>query len=71
MEKNVGGADRVFRILLGIIIIIIGVIYGSWWGLIGLIPLLTGLIGWCPMYLPFGIKTCKIKSDAGQKSDQE
>jgi hypothetical protein len=29
------------------------------WGYIGVVPLLTGLIGWCPAYLPFGFKTCK------------
>jgi hypothetical protein len=30
-----------------------------WWGLVGLVPLATGTLGWCPAYLPFGIKTCK------------
>ncbi|MCM8922019.1 MAG: DUF2892 domain-containing protein, partial [Candidatus Thiodiazotropha sp.] len=32
------------------------------WGAIGLIPLLTGVIGWCPAYLPFGLSSCKIDS---------
>jgi hypothetical protein len=34
-----------------------------WWALIGLVPLLTGLIGWCPAYLPFGLRTCKLRRD--------
>jgi hypothetical protein len=69
--KNVGGVDRTLRILLGIVIILLGIIYGSWWGLIGLLPLFTGLIGWCPMYLPFGIKTCKIKTESTETTEKE
>jgi len=61
MKKNVGKGDKTFRIILGLVILILGIIYGSWWGLIGLIPLGTALIGWCPLYLPFGISTCKTK----------
>ncbi|MGK9368223.1 YgaP family membrane protein [Melioribacter sp. Ez-97] len=61
MKKNVGGGDKTFRIILGLVILILGIIYESWWGLIGLIPLGTALIGWCPLYLPFGISTCKTK----------
>ena len=61
MNKNVGGIDRVIRILLGIIILsLFFVLEGNlrWWALAGLVPLMTGLIGWCPAYLPFGIRTC-------------
>jgi hypothetical protein len=35
------------------------VVYQSWWGAAGAIPLLTALAGFCPAYLPFGISTCK------------
>lgn len=60
MTKNVGGIDRILRIVVGLALIalalldIIGV-----WGWIGIVPLATGAIGWCPAYLPLGIKTCK------------
>ena len=61
MKINVGGADRVVRIVAGVAIIAAGVAFKSWWGAIGAVPLLTGLIGWCPAYLPFGLSTCKTK----------
>lgn len=59
MSKNVGSADRNIRIGLGIAIIIIGVVLQSWWGLIGLVPLLTAGLNFCPLYTLFGISTCK------------
>lgn len=39
-------------------------VYGSWWGVVGLVPLGTGLVGWCPAYLPFGFSTCAVKNRA-------
>jgi len=48
--------------VVGLAIIAWGIYAQNWWGAIGAIPLLTGLIGWCPAYAPFGIKTCKTKS---------
>lgn len=59
MRCNVGGADRVIRIIVGLVIIGLGIVYQNWWGAIGIIPLGTALIGWCPAYLPFGISTCR------------
>ncbi|WP_430933140.1 YgaP family membrane protein [Saccharicrinis sp. 156] len=56
-----GAADKTIRIILGIIIIVGGFYYKSWWGLVGLIPLLTAFISWCPLYAPFGISTCRKK----------
>jgi hypothetical protein len=61
MTANIGGIDRALRIILGTALIIWGVIAGSFWGVLGLIFLITGIIKWCPLYLPFGIKTCKVK----------
>lgn len=58
MNKNVGGIDRALRTIAGIAIIGAGVSFQSWWGAIGLIPLLTALIGWCPLYPVLGISTC-------------
>ncbi|MBC7906733.1 MAG: DUF2892 domain-containing protein [Rhodospirillaceae bacterium] len=60
MNKNVGGIDRILRIAAGIALIALAVTGTvGVWGYIGVVPLLTGLIGWCPAYLPLGIKTCK------------
>lgn len=59
MQKNVGTPDRIFRILLGAGIISAGIYYQSWWGVVGLVPLVTASLGWCPAYLPFGLSTCK------------
>ena len=50
MHHNVGGIDQILRIVLGVVISTIGVIYNNWWGLVGLIPLVTGTISWCPLY---------------------
>lgn len=63
MKKNVGGADKIFRIILGIVIIAVGLYYNSWWGAIGIIPLLTGLIGRCGLYYPFGVSTCPVSEN--------
>ena len=57
MKLNMGKLDRRIRVVLGIVIIAIGIIYQSWWGLIGLIPLGTAFIGWCPLYAPFKFST--------------
>lgn len=62
MKQNVGTVDRVIRVILGLAIIGLGIGFKSWLGVIGLVPLLTAAIGWCPLYLPFGISTCKVKS---------
>jgi len=62
VEKNVGGIDRVVRIVAGVALLsllFLGDGSSRWWGVIGLALLGTGLSGWCPAYLPFGIKTCK------------
>ena len=62
MTKNVGGIDRILRIVVGLVLIALAVTGTvGVWGYIGAVPLLTGLIGWCPAYLPLGIKTCKTK----------
>jgi hypothetical protein len=63
MKKNVGGTDKVIRIVLGLVIIALGLIYQSWWGLIGIVPLLTASINWCPVYVPMGISTNKSATE--------
>lgn len=57
MKSNMGSVDRTIRLVLGLAIIVAGVVTKSWWGAIGLLPLLTAAVGWCPGYLPFGIST--------------
>lgn len=62
MQANVGNIDRAIRILAGLGLIaatLFGVI-GAW-GWIGVIPLATGMFRVCPAYLPFGIRTCRMK----------
>jgi hypothetical protein len=59
MQKNVGSADRGVRVILGLGLIAAGIVYQSWWGAVGIVPLFTAALGWCPAYLPFGISTCR------------
>ena len=61
MKCNVGRADRWIRIVLGLIILALGFYFKTWWGLIGLLPIITASLGWCPLYLPFGIHTGREK----------
>jgi hypothetical protein len=61
MKLNVGNTDRILRVIGGIVVLLAGYYFKAWWGLVGLIPLLTGLIGWCPLYAILGISTCKVK----------
>lgn len=62
MKKNIGKIDKILRIILGLVIIALGVMNQSWLGLIGVIPLLTGAISWCPLYCPLKINTCQDKT---------
>jgi hypothetical protein len=59
MKANVGTVDRVLRIILGLALIGLaatGTV--GWWGWIGVVPLATALIGWCPAYVGLGVNTC-------------
>lgn len=66
MQKNVGQTDRMVRIIAGVIILLLGLVFESWWGIIGVIPLATGALSWCPAYIPFGISTCKTDGKGGK-----
>jgi|WetSurMetagenome_2_1015567.scaffolds.fasta_scaffold1705619_2 hypothetical protein len=59
MKTNVGGADRIVRIILGLVIIVLGFIFKSWWGIIGFVPVITGLLNFCPAYTLLGVSTKK------------
>jgi hypothetical protein len=59
MQCNVGQTERTIRIVAGVAIIAAGIMFGSWWGAIGLIPLATGIMRWCPAWTMLGINTAK------------
>ena len=62
MKLNVGGIDRILRIALGLVLIALaftGTI--GLWGYIGVVPLLTGAVGFCPVYPLLGMNTCPMK----------
>jgi len=59
MKKNVGSADKILRIIIGIGIIGAGVYYQSWWGAIGAIPIATAVMNFCPAYALIGLSTKK------------
>lgn len=62
MTRNVGGIDRGLRITIGLVLIALAVTGTvGWWGYLGLLPLLTGLTGWCPPYALLGFNTCAMK----------
>jgi DUF2892 family protein len=61
MKSNVGGIDRILRIVIGIVLVGLaatGTV--GWWGWLGIVPLATGAIGWCPPYAIFGWSTCRM-----------
>ncbi|MBI3178033.1 MAG: DUF2892 domain-containing protein [Deltaproteobacteria bacterium] len=63
MVKNEGAVDRVARVVAGLALLsLVFVGPKTMWGLVGLVPLLTGALGSCPLYTLFGIGTCKVKT---------
>jgi len=65
MKANVGGIDRLVRIVAGLALLsLVFVMDGGarWWGLIGLVPLLTGLVSWCPAYSLVGLNSCPLSA---------
>jgi hypothetical protein len=66
MKQNVGTVDRAIRVVAGLVLLsLIFILEGNarWWGLIGVLPLVTGLIAWCALYVPLGIDTCRRGHD--------
>ncbi len=61
MKANVGGIDRILRIVVGIALIAWALLGGPVWAWIGVVPLVTGLIGFCALYPLLGINTCPTK----------
>ena len=65
MKSNVGGIDKILRIVVGVALIALAAMGQiGMWGYIGVVPLLTGLFNFCPVYPLLGINTCGIRKDA-------
>jgi hypothetical protein len=64
MKINVGGLDRIGRIVAGLVLLALALTgtIGAW-GWIGLVPLATGAVGFCPLYPLLGLNTCPMKTD--------
>ena len=60
MKTNVGGADKILRIVAGMALLAWAVFGGPVWAWIGIVPLATGLLGWCPAYTMLGMNTCPL-----------
>lgn len=60
MKANVGGIDKIVRILAGIALIAWALMGGPVWAWIGVVPVATGLLGWCPAYTLLGMNTCPL-----------
>ena len=70
MKKNIGNIERIVRVIAGIAILSLTFIGPqSLWGLLGILPLATGLAGWCPPYAMLGISTCKVKKVDNQPNE--
>ena len=71
MKANVGGIDKVLRIVVGVALLGLGFagVLPLWAGLIGIVPLATALLNWCPAYTLLGMNTCS-KDSCSTKSKQ-
>ncbi len=61
MHRNVGTIDRIGRTLIGGGLLAWAISGGPVWAWIGILPLATGLLGWCPAYRLLGVRTCPLK----------
>jgi len=63
MKTNEGGIDRILRTVVGLVMLglTLNGNIGAW-GWLGVVPLATGLLGWCPLYTLLGLSTCPVKS---------
>jgi hypothetical protein len=62
MGQNVGMADRIVRIILAVVFIILALIHSIWWFIPAVIALVTGIVGWCGLYALFGWNTCPVEA---------
>jgi hypothetical protein len=59
MKCNIGKNDKIIRTIIAVLFFAIGIIYQTWWGLLGVIPLATVITGFCGFYVPLKINTLK------------
>jgi hypothetical protein len=57
MKRDVGTVDRIIRVTAGLFLLFLAVSNGLLWGYLGIIPIITGMVGWCPLYSLLGIST--------------
>jgi hypothetical protein len=63
LPRNESGVDRALRVIVGLALLALIVVGPkSWWGLLGLVPLATGLLGSCPLYTLLGLSTCPTRT---------
>ena len=74
MKTNIGSVDRIIRLVIGFALLSGGLVLHSWLGLVGLVPILTAVVRFCPAYLPFGINTgscsCSCASSGEKTCDK-
>ena len=63
MKCNVGKTEQILRVGIGVVIVLLGLYFSSWWGIIGLLPIITGSIRYCPLSKILGISTCKLENN--------
>jgi hypothetical protein len=63
MNSNIGSVDRTLRLTAGLALLGVGYYLKSWWGLVGLVPILTAVFRFCPAYVPLGLSTCSSKKN--------
>lgn len=68
MKQNVGGIDRILRIAIGALLVVLAAlnVIGVW-GYIGVLLVASGLLRFCPAYLPFGLNTCATRTASEHK----
>jgi len=67
MDQNVGMADRIIRIILGVIFVILALVYSFWWFIPAVIALVTGMVGWCGLYQVFKWNTNTVEKPVKTK----
>lgn len=62
MKCNIGRTEQIVRIVIGVAAVLLGLYYKSWWGVVGIVPIITGLIRYCPLSDFLGISTFDVKN---------
>ena len=66
MKCNIGKTDRTIRLIVGVVILVLGLVAQSWWGIIGLVLAGPSVIRWCPIYATLGCSTSRESESASQ-----